>query len=129
MKLRGGEILKRADVIVMQMRDHHVFDFGRFTTHQRKTLGGRADKFTLALLGHGLGKAGIDDDFAPVATQQPDKVIHRHRRVVRVAADKVYRTQGVAAGVFDGVDFVVGESHGVPLEIMHKSIFATDEHR
>ena len=50
---------------------------------------------------------------AAVATQQPDKVIHRHRRIMRVTTDEMFRALGIAHGVAQRIDAVFGFSHAI----------------
>jgi hypothetical protein len=43
----------------------------------------------LALPRHVLAEARVDDDGPLGVADQPDEVIHRHRPIVRIAADEV----------------------------------------
>src|SRR5205823_14607686 len=55
------------------------------------------------------GEAGVDDETALAADRGPDEIIHRHRPVMRVAADEMIGTPGVALGVADRVELVFGK--------------------
>jgi hypothetical protein len=61
------------------------------------------------------GKAGVDDETALGSDCGPDEIIHRHRPVMRVAADEVIGAPGVALGIADRVKLVFGKMtvHGV----------------
>jgi hypothetical protein len=62
-----------------------------------------------ARFGHLCGKAGIDDDRAVRRDRDPDEIIHRHRPVMRVTADKVVGAPGISLGIADRVELVFGE--------------------
>src|SRR5262249_35740636 len=54
----------------------------------------------------------IDDDGPLGIADQPDKVVHRHRAVVRIATDEVAAARALAGRILDGIDFVEGRAHG-----------------
>ena len=55
------------------------------------------------------GKAGVDDETALGSDRRPDEIVHRHRPVMRIAADEVIGTPGVALGIADRIKLVFGE--------------------
>src|SRR5262249_54376389 len=62
---------------------------------------------SIAFGSHRLGEAGVHDDLAAVAANEPNEIIQRHRPVVRIAADEVLRGTPVVMGVFEGVNLVL----------------------
>jgi hypothetical protein len=47
------------------------------------------------------GKAGVDDKAALASDRGPDEIIHRHRPVMRVAADEMVAAPCLTLGVAD----------------------------
>jgi hypothetical protein len=108
---RRREEIEIADMVVVQMRNHHVLDRARIAAEKSQSLGRTTNVIPLSLGGHGCRKTGIDDDFAALAANQPDEVIERHRAVVRVATDKVLGFAPRVMRVLDRVDLVLRRAH------------------
>jgi hypothetical protein len=106
MKLRVGKPVKIADMVVVHVREHNVLDGIAVHAEQRERLDRAAQKPPLARGGDLGGKAGIDDDGMMRRDRDPHEIIHRHRAVMRVAADKMVGTPGVALGVTDRVELI-----------------------
>src|ERR1700752_3482312 len=51
-------------------------------------------------------EAGVDHKTALCTNRSPDEVVHRHRPVMRVAADEMIGSPSVALGVANGIDLV-----------------------
>src|SRR5688572_29961815 len=105
------------------MRDDHVFYFGGLHTEQRQTLGRLTQKHAFAFIRHGSVKASIDHVLAPITSHQPYKIIHRHRRIVRITTDKMRGAPGVARGVLNGVNFIVRQAHEYSMVIESRDAF------
>ena len=63
------------------------------------------------------GKAGVDHKAVLGTDGSPDEIIHRHRAVMRIAADEVIGAPGVSLGIADRVELVFREIafHGAAL--------------
>ena len=99
MELRRREAVIGADMVVMHMGQDHVLDRRGVDADQRQRLRRAAQMPAPARRGDLGGKAGIDDDRAVRRDRHPDEIIHRHRAVMRVAADEMVGAPGVALGV------------------------------
>ena len=70
----------------------------------------------LALSRHFLGEAAVDDEAALVADREPAEIIHRHRPVMRIAADEIVLPAALAGRVAQRVDLIARKvlivSHG-----------------
>src|SRR6185436_6649809 len=55
---------------------------------------------------HRGGEPGVDHDLASLAADQPDEVVERHRAVVRVAADEIFRPAARMMRVLQRVNLV-----------------------
>jgi hypothetical protein len=55
------------------------------------------------------GKTGINDKAALGADRRPNEIIHRHRPVMRIAADEMIAAPRVALGIADRIELVFGE--------------------
>ena len=114
MEPRGGEIEERADMVVVHMGDDDVLHGRGIDAQQGQSRARAAQEGALALSGHGFVEAGVDDEGPLGIADQPDEVVHRHRRIVRIAADEVGAARAVASRVLDGIDFVGFPAHGSP---------------
>lgn len=116
MKLRIGEAVKIADMVVVHVGQHNVLDGVAVDADEGQRLDRAAQKPPLARRCDLGGKAGVDDHGMLRRDCGPHEIIHRHRAVMRVAADKMVGTPGVALGVTDRVELVFGEVsvHGWP---------------
>ena len=110
MKHRVRKIEKRSDVIVVHMGDD-VLDVLALDAKECESLMRLPHQRALALGGHSCIEAGVDKDHALLVAHQPHEIIHRHRRIVRVAADKVVGAAGVALRVPDGKNFIGWNVH------------------
>src|SRR6516165_1041980 len=54
-------------------------------------------------------EAGIDYKTTLSTNSGPDEIVHRHRAVMRIAADEMIGTPGVALGIADRTELVFGE--------------------
>ncbi len=100
------EKIEVADVVVVQVRDHHVLHLRRVHAEQPQPLGRAAQVVPRALERHGFREAGVHHHFAAFAADQPHEVVERHRPVVRIAADEILRRAPRMVRVLDGVDLV-----------------------
>jgi len=96
-------------MVVMHVGQDHVGDSVAVEAHQAQRLG-RAAQVPPAARRRDLGgKPGIDHKAAFSADGRPDEVVHRHRPVMRVAADEMVGAPGVALGIADRIELVFGE--------------------
>lgn len=109
MKLRIGKAVKITDMVVMHVRQHNVPDGIAVDADQGQRLDRTAQKPPLGRRGNLGSKAGIDDDGMMWRDCDPHEIVHRHRAVMRVAADKMVGAPGVALGVTDRVELVFRE--------------------
>jgi len=58
------------------------------------------------------GEAGVDHEAALCTNSGPDEVVHRHRPVMRVAADEMIGSPGVPLGIANGIELVFGKMAG-----------------
>jgi hypothetical protein len=58
-------------------------------------------------------EAGVDHEGAAAAPRYPDEIVHRHRTVMRVAADEMIAAPRLAGSIADGKELVVRFGHGV----------------
>jgi hypothetical protein len=96
-------------MVVVHVGQHDVLDGIAVDADQRERFDRAAQKPTLARRGDLGGKAGVDDDGMMRGDRDPHEIVHRHRAVMRVAADKMVGPSGIALGVADRVELVSGE--------------------
>ena len=108
---RRREAAEIATMVVVQMRQHHVFHRGRLNSDQPHRPDWTTKKSASTLRRDLLGESDIDDNGAFLSLSDPDEVVHGHGRVMRVAADEVVTPLRVAHGIADGVEFVFGQGH------------------
>ncbi len=89
MELRRREVEERPDMVVVHVGDDDILHRRRIDAQQCQAGGRRAQEGALALLRHRLGEAGVDHEGPAGVAHQPDEVIHRHGRIVRIAPDEV----------------------------------------
>src|SRR5262249_50166110 len=111
MKSRAGKAIEISDVVVMQMREDHIFDRVRIDVEQSQRLYRAAQERSLAPLRHFLLKAGVDDKAPSLSLCQPHEIVHRHRAIMRIAADEVIAAARFARGVADGEELVLRFGH------------------
>ena len=96
-------------MVVMHVGQDHVGDAIAVEPDQRQQLRRAAQVAPPARCGDLGGKAGVDHKAASRPDRRPDEIIHRHRPVMRIAADEMIRTPGVALGIADCIELVFGE--------------------
>ena len=109
MELSIGEAVKVADMVVVHVGQHDVPEGIAVDADQGQRLDRAAQKPSLARRGDLGGRSGVDDDGMMRRDRNPNEIVHRHRAVMRIAADKMVRTPGIALGVADRVKLVFGE--------------------
>ena len=80
-------------------------EFGR-NAERHKAVTHRLGDLALALLGHRLVVAGVDNDGAGRTDDRPDEKVERLQYVVRIAADEIDRRAARMMAVFDRVNLV-----------------------
>ena len=113
MEPRLGEFVEAADMIIMQVGNHHIFDLIRINAQQLQAFNWAAQVIALALGSDLRREAGINDHRAVFIHRSPNKVIHRHGRIMRVATDEMLRALGIAHGVTQRIDAVFGFIHAI----------------
>src|SRR5262245_31348157 len=95
-----------AAVVVMQVADDDGLDRCRIDTDRLEAIRHRFHSLPSAPCADRLVEAGINQNGSRLANDCPDKIVERHRNVVRIAADKVVRRLARVMPVADGVDFI-----------------------
>ena len=108
-ELRGRKPVIGADVVIMHVGQDHVLHRLRIDPDERQRPGRAAQMAAAARCGNLRGEAGVDHHRAVRRDRHPHEVVHRHRAVMRVAADEMIGAPGIALGVADRVELVFGE--------------------
>jgi hypothetical protein len=95
-------------MVVVHVGQHDVPDGIAVDADQGQCLDRAAQKPSLARRGDLGGKSGVDDDGMMRRDCNPHEIVLRHRVVMRVTADKMVRTPGIALGVADRVSSYSG---------------------
>ena len=108
-ELRRREAVEIADMVVVQVRQDHVLHRIAVDADQLQRLDRIAQMRAPALLRDLRGEARVDDEGALGPFRDPEEVVHRHRRIVRIAADEMIRTPRLAHRVADREQLVLGQ--------------------
>jgi hypothetical protein len=103
---RRREVTDAPGVVVVQVGDDHVGDGGGVDPDRRQRLGRRSEQAPAPARRVGFAEPGVHHPRGVVADRHPHEVVHRHGRVVGVAADEVLGAPRVALGVLQRVDAV-----------------------
>ena len=126
MKARLGESVEVADVIVVQMRDDDVLDVRCADPEQLQRVDRIAQIGALALGRDFLGEAAVDDEPALLADRKPAEIVHRHRPVMRIAADEIVLPAALAGRVAKRVHLIAREirvvAHGSQRPLSLRSV-------
>jgi hypothetical protein len=109
MKLRRRKPVECSDVVVMHVGQNHVGNTIVVEPDQCQRFSGTTQMAPPTRSRDFGSEAGVDHKAVLAAYCGPNEIIHRHWAVMRVAADKMIRTPGVALGIADGIEFVFGE--------------------
>lgn len=94
-------------MVVMHVSDNDVLDRVRVDTDALEALAGRSQELAPAPRAHRLIEAGIDNERSAIPSNDPDKVVERHRPIMRVAAEEVFLTRcRRVVRIADSVNFV-----------------------
>jgi hypothetical protein len=96
-------------MIIMHVSEDHIGDGIVVEPYERQRLRRTAQMPPSARCGDLGGKAGIDHVTPLRPDRRPDEIVHRHRSVMRIAADEVIGTPGIALGIADRVERVFGK--------------------
>ena len=113
MEAGPGELLEPADVVVVEVGEDHIGDLVRVHAHGRQRLARRAHETASPAVRVVLAEPGVDDPRRLRGHRHPDEVVHRHRHVVRIAAEEVLRPPRIALRVLHREDAVL--AHGAHL--------------
>ena len=105
-ELRLGKTVKMPGMIIMKMCQNNVLNRVCGHTKRRHTVYRTMQKLSSAPGGNSFGKAGVDHHMMIAAAGQPDKIIHRHRPVMRVAANKMFASFGITHGIADSIELI-----------------------
>ena len=105
-----GQFVIVARVIVVQVREYHVADRGGLDAEFRQHVDRAVEKLPLARGRVLLRHAGIDDESLVRRARDPHEIIHRHRHIVRIAAEKMARAHRIARAVAQGKHFILGQA-------------------
>src|SRR4030095_10117983 len=106
METRIRKPVEIAHMIVMQMGEDDILDRGCIDADRAERLHRTAQERPLPPVSYFRVESGIDDKGATSSPGQPDEIIHRHRAVVRIAADEMLAPPRLAGGIADGKELV-----------------------
>src|SRR4051812_42811673 len=115
MKSRRREAVEIADMVVVQMGEDHILDAIGVDAERTERLHRAAQEGALALLRCLRIEAGIDDEGSACTPRHPDEIVHRHRPVMRIAADEMLAPPRLARRITDGKELVFLFGHGISL--------------
>src|SRR5215208_3315974 len=113
MESRVRKPVEISHMVVMQMREDDIFDRIHIDVERAERLHGTAQERPLPLLRYLRVETGVDDEGTPSSFRHPHEVVHRHRPVVRVAADEMVAAPCLAGGVADGEELVFLVGHAI----------------
>src|SRR6185437_11941317 len=111
METRVRKPVEIADMVVMQMGEDDILDRLRIDVERAKRLHRTAQKRPLPPVRYFRVEAGVDDEGTASPSCQPHEVIHRHRTVVRIAADEMVAPPRITRGVANGKKLVFRLAH------------------
>src|SRR5215216_6655083 len=100
-------------MVIMQMREDDILDRIRIDVECAERLHRATQECPFPLLRYLRVEAGVDDESTPSSFCHPHEVVHRHRAVVRIAADEMLAPPRLAGGVADGKEFVFLLDHAI----------------
>ena len=89
MESRVRKPVEISHMVVMQMREDDIFDRIRIDVERAERLYRTAQERPFPLLRYLRVETGVDDEGAPSSFRHPHEIVHRHRPIVRVAADEM----------------------------------------
>ena len=98
------EVVEAARVVVVEVREDDVGDGRGIDIDGSESLGRGAQELAPACRRVSGAEPRVDDPGRMLPYDRPHEVVHRHRRVVRVAADEVLGPARVAFRVLHRVD-------------------------
>ena len=113
MELRVRKPVEISHMVVMQMREDDIFDLVRTDVERTKRLHRATQERPLSLLGYFRVESGINDKGATSSSCQPHEIVHRHRAVVRIAADEMIAAPRIAGCIADGEELVFLIGHAI----------------
>ena len=113
-----GQLSDIARVVVVQVRHDDVPDVGGRNAQLLQGVDRATQELAAAGPGGGLVEAGVDEIDAAAVTDDPDEIIHRHGAVMRVRrrSDEILGPAARDRRIAQGIDFVVGQRHAIPLD-------------
>src|SRR5436305_7731598 len=114
MKSRHREAVEIAYMVVMQMGEDDILDRVSVDAERTERLHRAAQEGALAFVRCLRVEASVDDKGAAFTPRHPNEIVHRHRTIVRVAADEMLAPPRLAGGIADGKELVFRFGHGVP---------------
>src|SRR5713101_8852503 len=103
---RVRQLVKVADVIVVQMRQNDIGDRIRVNIELSQALDRTAQEPAFPARRGFRREPGVNEKDTTRPDDDPGKIIHWHGPVVRVAADKMVRAPRIAGRIPDGKNFV-----------------------
>jgi hypothetical protein len=113
MEARVRKPVEIPHVVVMQMREDNVFDISRIDTEPTQRLHRTAQECPLPPLCYVGIESSVDDESAAASSRHPHEIVHRHRAVVRIAADEMIAAPRIAGGIADGKELVFLVGHAI----------------
>src|SRR5450830_871276 len=114
---RLREPVKVSDMVVMQMRKNDVADLLGINLEKLQRVDRAAKKCSFSFRRHFGGEAAIDNECPLAGNGNPEKIIHRHRTVVRVTADEIVSPLRIAHRIANREQLIFWQSvgHDIPL--------------
>ena len=114
MEARVRKPVEIAGMVVMQMGEDDILDRIHIDVERAERLHRTAQERPFPLLRYLRVEAGVDDEGAAAAPRHPHEIVHRHRPVVRIAADEMLAAPRLAGGIADGEELVFRLGHATP---------------
>src|SRR6188474_2753991 len=99
MESRVREPVEISDMVVMQMREDDILDRIHIDVERAERLHRTAQECPFPLPRYFRVEASVDDERTPSSFRHPHEIVHRHRAVVRIAADEMLAPLRLAGGV------------------------------
>src|SRR5688572_13170441 len=101
MESRIRESVEVTRMVVVQVCQDDILDFLRSYVERTERLYGTTQERALSPLRDFRVETGVDDKAAASPLCQPHEVVHRHRTVVRIAADEMLAPPRIAGSIAD----------------------------
>src|SRR6478672_10785255 len=125
MESRVRRFAEIAGVIVVQVRENHISDCSRLDAKLCQCFDRTAQERALTRSCVLLCESGNDDKRLVRSYRSPHKVVHRHRNVMRIAAEKMARAACIARAVAQREHFVLRKIQSVSPGVVPSGLAST----